>query len=136
MKERICEGDYEFPIKDWSNISNDAKNLIKCMLDPCPHRRITINDVLNNKWLLKYHLIKQDDSKLTPTTTRIQTLLDENKLKMFEHAFEEALSEMRINWDNKIELKELNSVDSLLLKRRREKNKKNKTNKQQQQISL
>lgn len=47
----ICEGHYEFHRKYWSNISEDAKSLIKSLLLVEPHRRASIEGALDGAWL-------------------------------------------------------------------------------------
>ena len=42
---------YEFPNPEWQNVSKDAKDLIRGMLETDPHKRLTIDDVIKNKWI-------------------------------------------------------------------------------------
>ena len=51
MKRRIRSGQYEFPDPEWKNVSKDAKDLIRGMLKTDPHQRLTIDDVIKNKWI-------------------------------------------------------------------------------------
>ena len=51
MKKRIRSGQYEFPNPEWENVSKDAKDLIRGMLKTDPHQRLTIDDVIKNKWI-------------------------------------------------------------------------------------
>jgi serine/threonine protein kinase len=37
--------------KEIKDISNDAKNLISCLLEIDPKKRITINKILNHSWI-------------------------------------------------------------------------------------
>lgn len=48
-KIRCC--DYEFPDKQWSYISAEAKDFIFKMLQPNPNRRMTPEQALAHKWL-------------------------------------------------------------------------------------
>jgi mitogen-activated protein kinase-activated protein kinase 2 len=50
MKDRIRTGQYDFPSPEWSNVSNDAKELIKGMLSVDPNKRLTIEEVMRNTW--------------------------------------------------------------------------------------
>jgi mitogen-activated protein kinase-activated protein kinase 2 len=52
MKSRIIQGQYEFPPADWLHVSRDAKELITGMLETVPERRLTIKEIMNNKWIL------------------------------------------------------------------------------------
>lgn len=52
MKSRILSGQFEFPSAEWLNVSPEAKQLIAGMLETVPERRLTIKQVMSNKWLL------------------------------------------------------------------------------------
>jgi serine/threonine protein kinase len=64
MKKRIRSGQYEFPKPEWKNVSQDAKDLISGMLKTDPHERLTIDDVIQNKWIS----VRTDDAFPEPTT--------------------------------------------------------------------
>lgn len=51
MKKRIRLGQYDFPAPEWSNVSTEAKNLIKDMLCTDPAQRLQIDEVMRNKWI-------------------------------------------------------------------------------------
>ena len=44
-------GQYEFPNPEWKNVSMDAKELIKGCLRTNPDERLTIDQVIKNKWI-------------------------------------------------------------------------------------
>lgn len=44
-------GQYEFPNPEWQNVSDQAKDLIKGMLNVDPAKRLTIDDVMLNPWI-------------------------------------------------------------------------------------
>ena len=58
MKRRIRSGQYEFPDPEWKNVSKDAKDLIRGMLKTDPHQRLTIDDVIKNKWIAVRKFVK------------------------------------------------------------------------------
>ena len=60
MKRRIRSGQYEFPDPEWKNVSKDAKDLIRGMLKTDPHQRLTIDDVIKNKWIAVSFLSKSN----------------------------------------------------------------------------
>lgn len=51
MFYNIKRGHYEFPEKDWSSISEDAKDLICKLLVKDAHRRISAAEVLKHPWI-------------------------------------------------------------------------------------
>ena len=51
MKRRIKDGDFQFPSKEWSKVSSEAKILIVGMLETKPEKRLTINEFLNDEWI-------------------------------------------------------------------------------------
>ena len=51
MKDRIRSGQYSLEGDCWVNVSEDAKDLIKKMLETNPVQRISINDIMDSKWL-------------------------------------------------------------------------------------
>ena len=72
MKRRIRSGQYEFPDPEWKNVSKDAKDLIRGMLKTDPHQRLTIDDVIKNKWIaVSISLFRISLLKLTKRTKYI-----------------------------------------------------------------
>lgn len=51
MKRRIKTGRYQFEGNVWRNISVEAKDLIKGMLQTDPDKRLTIDEIMKNKWI-------------------------------------------------------------------------------------
>lgn len=51
MKKRIRLGQYDFPDPEWSNVSVEARDLIKSMLATDPLQRLQIDEVMRNKWI-------------------------------------------------------------------------------------
>jgi serine/threonine protein kinase len=51
MKKRIRLGQYDFPAPEWSNVSAEARDLIKGMLCTDPLERLQIDGVMKNKWI-------------------------------------------------------------------------------------
>jgi serine/threonine protein kinase len=51
MKKRIRTGQYDFPDPEWKNVAQDAKELIRGMLCIDPTQRLTIEQVMRNKWI-------------------------------------------------------------------------------------
>ena len=51
MKRRIKAGEYGFPETEWSRVSEDAKNLIRGMLETVPEKRLTIDHIMKSAWI-------------------------------------------------------------------------------------
>ena len=51
MKSRIMSGSFEFPEKEWKNISDDAKDLVGKLLCVDTSQRINIDQALEHPWL-------------------------------------------------------------------------------------
>lgn len=52
---KVLRGDYTFDESVWKEISDDAKNFIKCMLVVEPSERPTAAAALQNEWIVKHH---------------------------------------------------------------------------------
>ena len=50
---RIIICNYSFREKYWSNISEDAKEMVEMMMEHEPEKRITINQSLNHLWMTR-----------------------------------------------------------------------------------
>ena len=51
MRSRIMSGSFEFPEKEWENVSDGAKDLVKNLLCVDATKRIPIDSVLSHPWL-------------------------------------------------------------------------------------
>lgn len=51
MKARIKRGEYDFDSKEWSLVSDEAKNLVSNMLQVDPNKRFTIEQVMESNWM-------------------------------------------------------------------------------------
>ena len=52
--EAVKRGQYSFDSPEWKEISLEAKNLIRKMLDRDPRKRISAEDALNDDWINLY----------------------------------------------------------------------------------
>ena len=50
LLDKIIIGDYKFPSEDRKTISEDAKDLIRCILNPNPRKRYTIELIKLHRW--------------------------------------------------------------------------------------
>jgi len=114
MKKRIRSGQYEFPKPEWTNVSSDAKDLIKGCLKTNPEERHTIDEVIRNKWIAQYNAVPP-----TPLLTS-DVLKEENEQwPDVQQGMSLALREMRVDEDQTITVKnpKLNSNSALAKKR-------------------
>ncbi|OMO92792.1 hypothetical protein CCACVL1_06751 [Corchorus capsularis] len=47
----IIKGSIDFERDPWPKVSEDAKDLVKSMLDPNPYSRMTVQEVLEHRWI-------------------------------------------------------------------------------------
>lgn len=118
MKRRIKAGEFAFPENEWARVSDDAKNLIKGMLETIPEKRITIDDIVKSRWISQYTSVPQ-----TPLPSLEILREDRDNWHEVQQNMGKALDEMRINWDDKIKIKELPVANNPLLERRMKKSK-------------
>ncbi|KAG8007938.1 MAP kinase-activated protein kinase 2 [Nibea albiflora] len=118
MKRRIRMGQYEFPNPEWSDVSEEAKQLIRTLLKTEPIERMTITEFMNHPWINQSMEVPQ-----TPLHT--SRVLQEEK-DVWEEIKEEmtsALATMRVDYEQ-IKIKPIeDSTNPLLTKRRKKGNK-------------
>ncbi|XP_048408819.1 MAP kinase-activated protein kinase 2 [Stegostoma tigrinum] len=114
MKKRIRMGQYEFPNPEWSEVSEEAKQLIRQLLKTEPTQRMTIMEFMNHPWINQSMQVPQ-----TPLHT--SRVLKEEK-DLWEDVKEEmtsALATMRVDYEQ-IKIKKIEeSCNPLLIKRRK-----------------
>ena len=54
IMEKVAKGHYDFNSEEWDNVSKEAKNFIKRMLEFEPVKRANALDCLNDFWIKKY----------------------------------------------------------------------------------
>lgn len=113
MRGRIKRGEYDFPPTEWLHVSQDAKNLISGMLETVPEKRLTIDKIMSSKWMLNY--LNAPKIELNSISILNQ---DSNKWSEYQMNMGEALSEMRVNYDRSIKLKQMKSIQNNLYQRR------------------
>ncbi|XP_031421858.1 MAP kinase-activated protein kinase 2-like isoform X2 [Clupea harengus] len=113
MKKRIRNGQYEFPNPEWSDVSEEAKQLIKLLLKTEPTQRMTITEFMNHPWI--------NSMEVPQTPLHTSRVLNEEK-DVWEDVKEEmtsALATMRVDYDQ-IKIKTIeDSCNPLLAKRRK-----------------
>ena len=89
------------------------------MLDTTPERRYTIKDVMRSRWISQYVNVPQTP---LPTTKIFQEDLEQ--LPEIKQVMSIALNEMRVNYDIRVQLKDVNVSQNPMLARRKEKKEK------------
>jgi len=115
MKKRIRNGQYEFPAPEWSRVSKDAKDLIKGLLKTDPDERLTIEEVLKNKWIAQYTAVPQ-----TPLLTASVLAEDKDNWVDVQEEMTSALASMRVDYDQ-VTIKPVSKVSNKLMEKRKKK---------------
>jgi len=113
MKKRIRSGQYEFPNPEWEKVSKDAKDLIRGMLKTDPHQRLTIDDVIKNKWIAQYTAVPE-----TPLLTSKVLKEETEQWPEVQQEMSLALKEMRVDAPTTV-LKNPKDSNSAIMKKRR-----------------
>uniref|UniRef100_A0A3P9PVH8 non-specific serine/threonine protein kinase n=1 Tax=Poecilia reticulata TaxID=8081 RepID=A0A3P9PVH8_POERE len=115
MKRRIRMGQYEFPNPEWSDVSQEAKDLIQQLLKTDPNERMTITQFTNHPWI--------NQSMMVPSTPLHTTRVLNEEKELWEDVKEEmtsALATMRVDYDQ-VKIKDLDTSSNPLLNKRRKK---------------
>ncbi|XP_026581094.1 MAP kinase-activated protein kinase 3 isoform X2 [Pseudonaja textilis] len=116
MKRRIRMGQYGFPNPEWSEVSDEAKQLIRLLLKTDPTERMTISQFMNHPWI--------NSMVVPPTPLHTTRVLQEDK-DHWDEVKEEmtsALATMRVDYDQ-VKIKDLKISNNRLLNKRRKKQK-------------
>ena len=54
--EQIIAGKYQFYEDDWDYVSDDAKDLVRCLMNTRPSQRISAKDALEHPWIHTFDL--------------------------------------------------------------------------------
>jgi len=85
--ERIQDGEFDFPDKDWKYISNGAKDLIKRLLVRDASSRLTAAEVLQHPWVKNSHELDDERPLNTP-----ELLQRHDSIRRLESFTKDALS--------------------------------------------
>ncbi|XP_015918836.1 MAP kinase-activated protein kinase 2 [Parasteatoda tepidariorum] len=114
MKRRIRAGQYDFPNPEWENVSNDAKELIRGLLRTDPAKRLSIEEVMNNKWIAQFTEVPQ-----TPLHSVRVLKEEEYAWPDVQEEMTRSLATMRVDYDT-VHLKNLDKTNNSLLNKRRQ----------------
>lgn len=115
MKKRIRMGQFTFPNPEWQNVSQEAKNLISGMLNIEPEKRLTIDQVISNRWIAQYTAVPQ-----TPLHTHKMLKEGEEMWPEVQEEMTRSLATMRVDYDQ-VHIKSLENSNNPLLNKRRKK---------------
>jgi len=117
MKKRIRAAQFEFPEQEWKNVSEQAKDLIRNLLQVDPAKRMTIDQLSTHSWVSTNMEVPH-----TPLCTAKVLKKDEEKWNAVQEEMQSALAAMRVDTD--VQLKQLHlSENGLLAKRKNRKQK-------------
>ncbi|XP_039971826.1 MAP kinase-activated protein kinase 2 [Xiphias gladius] len=115
MKKRIRMGQYEFPNPEWSDVSEDAKKLIRTLLKTEPTQRMTITEFMNHPWINQSMEVPQ-----TPLHTSRVLMEEKDTWEEVKEEMTSALATMRVDYEQ-IMIKPIENSTNPLLKKRRKK---------------
>ncbi|XP_012883699.1 PREDICTED: MAP kinase-activated protein kinase 3 [Dipodomys ordii] len=115
MKRRIRLGQYGFPNPEWSDVSEDAKQLIRLLLKTDPTERLTIAQFMNHPWINQSTVVPQ-----TPLHTARVLQEDKDHWDEVKEEMTSALATMRVDYDQ-VKIKDLKTSNNRLLNKRRKK---------------
>jgi len=75
----ICRGQYEFHADAWSDVSNEAKQLVSAMLTVDPRKRITLDKVLTHPWIVQYNTLS--DNNRSDTIAKLRAFNARRRLR-------------------------------------------------------
>nr|XP_057911373.1 MAP kinase-activated protein kinase 2 [Doryrhamphus excisus] len=114
MKKRIRMGQYVFPNPEWSDVSEEAKQLIKTLLKTEPTQRLTITEFMNHPWINQSMEVPQ-----TPLHTSRVLKEEKDAWEDVKEEMTSALATMRVDYEQ-IKIKTIeDSTNPLLTKRRK-----------------
>ncbi|XP_074054149.1 MAP kinase-activated protein kinase 3 [Macrotis lagotis] len=115
MKRRIRMGQYGFPNPEWSEVSEEAKQLIRLLLKTDPTERMTIAQFMNHPWINQSMAVPQ-----TPLHTARVLQEDKDHWDEVKEEMTSALATMRVDYDQ-VKIKDLKTSNNRLLNKRRKK---------------
>jgi len=79
MLDNIEVGEWEWMGDNWDQVSDDAKDLIRRLMDPNPRSRLTIEEALNHPWIVQNN---RNDSNLASTQEQIRKFQARKRFKV------------------------------------------------------
>ena len=82
--QQVLKGEYDFPKEEWDNVSDEAKNLVKKMIEKDPSKRISALEALKDDWF-KMNKEKKKSNKVLAKNV-LNNMKKFKKNKKFEKA--------------------------------------------------
>ncbi|XP_020609082.1 MAP kinase-activated protein kinase 5-like isoform X1 [Orbicella faveolata] len=112
MRKRIMAGEYDYPDKEWSKISAEAKDVIASLLRVEPAQRMTVTELLEHQWL------NEGAVPDVPLDTPSIIVSDEEAFREAMNAHSAQLTKMRLP-DRSVTLKAVSvAKNPILIKRK------------------
>lgn len=64
VMNNVLKGQYSLDTEEWSNVSKEAKNLIKKLLVKDPSKRMSAEEALKDPWIIKNYTLKEKANKV------------------------------------------------------------------------
>lgn len=88
LRQTICAGNYSMRSEQWDRVSEDAKDLIRNMMQTAPSIRYTANDALNHYWMQNSSKPSAEvDAKSKAILAGLRQYQGEKKLKLALSSF-------------------------------------------------
>ncbi|XP_029198306.1 MAP kinase-activated protein kinase 5-like [Acropora millepora] len=112
MRRRIMAGDYDYPDKEWSKISAEAKEVIASLLKVEPAQRMTVTELLEHPWL------NDKTARDIPLDSPSIIIADEEAFREAMNAHSAQLTKMRLP-ERAVMLKAVGKAKNPMLMKRR-----------------
>ncbi|XP_071789627.1 MAP kinase-activated protein kinase 5-like [Asterias amurensis] len=110
MCHRIMAGQYEFPSEEWSQISDQAKDVVSRLLQVDPMERMTVSELMDHPWL-------QENRSSNIELSSPAIMLDKNLMEEALRVHSEQLTSMRLPL-RKVILKPVAKANNPIIRKR------------------
>ncbi|CAN0326792.1 unnamed protein product [Lampetra planeri] len=111
MRRKIMQGKFHFPEEGWSQISEPAKDVVRCLLKVKAEERLSVEGVLAHRWLTSTEAM----DNVLPS---LHLLMDKAPMAELQQAHADALASMRMP-ELSVSLKPLTCVNNPILRKRK-----------------